>query len=490
MQQPFNAEDYANLSDDDLSISSGSLTSFGDESDLSPSVLQIRDLHLGVGTQQPRSLSQWKPWEVPIKLPENTNPPGEPSEVSTAETGQPNEIVRADSGQPSTLGPPEMPAPVPAADPFDPILAINGLPLQSFDTGTRKVYYVDAWPESGEPSDSILLLHSFPEGPHSLRKLLPLLVARNFRVIAPTLRGYNPEDPKPPQNDAATRNAFYSWRASAADLAGLISHLGFQKMTVAGYNFGSFVACALTLFYPSLVSKLLLISTPYIPPATTYIPPALLAAKADPTLTVRTYLATDKAVEVFDDDPALFFHCYLRPGGHAEYELVAELSRSITVNTDAKSILYSFVHHPSTLLTPKETMLLVHWIDAVGGSGGILQWHRIEANTVAEYQGVPREINVPVLYIGAEFQPLSASGKRADMKRLCSNLTEVILAGGGSWIALERAEEAADIMEEWIKKGELSEELLSAVDAHENSSNLSAHSLGGSATPSSTLSRT
>ena len=81
-------------------------------------------------------------------------------------------------------------------------------------------------------------------------RVAPLL-ARDFTIVAPDLRGYG-DSSKPP---TSADHAPYSKRAMANDQVALMQHFGFQQFGVAGHDRGGRVAYRLALDHPRSVVK-------------------------------------------------------------------------------------------------------------------------------------------------------------------------------------------------------------------------------------------
>lgn len=113
----------------------------------------------------------------------------------------------------------------------------------------------------------ILLLHGFPELAYSWRKLMPLLAAAGFHVIAPDLRGYG----RTTGWDTGDDNGLQSFRLLNAvrDALGLVSALGYRSVAaVVGHDFGSPVAAWCALVRPDVFRSVALMSAPFAgPPA-------------------------------------------------------------------------------------------------------------------------------------------------------------------------------------------------------------------------------
>jgi haloacetate dehalogenase len=104
---------------------------------------------------------------------------------------------------------------------------------------------------SGPP---ILLLHGAPQS-HICWRLVAPILAKNFTVIVPDLRGYG--DSSTPEGGPDHVN--YSKRAMAVDQVELMNHFGFKKFPVIGHDRGGRVAHRMTLDHPDVVTKVCVI---------------------------------------------------------------------------------------------------------------------------------------------------------------------------------------------------------------------------------------
>ncbi|WP_334379386.1 MULTISPECIES: alpha/beta fold hydrolase [unclassified Bradyrhizobium] len=99
---------------------------------------------------------------------------------------------------------------------------------------------------SGPP---VILLHGFPETSYAWRFQIPVL-AKNYRVVAPDLRGYSETD-KP--------SSGYDKRMMANDIVELSKALGVKRFALVGHDRGARVATGLTKDHPDLVDRLVVI---------------------------------------------------------------------------------------------------------------------------------------------------------------------------------------------------------------------------------------
>jgi pimeloyl-ACP methyl ester carboxylesterase len=86
----------------------------------------------------------------------------------------------------------------------------------------------------------VICLHGFPDSARTYRHLLPALADGGYRVIAPTLRGYEPSS-QPDNKD-------YSLPTLGSDVIAWIDHFGEEQVHLIGHDWGgaiTFVAGAL-----------------------------------------------------------------------------------------------------------------------------------------------------------------------------------------------------------------------------------------------------
>ncbi|MEU6584823.1 alpha/beta hydrolase [Nocardia sp. NPDC046763] len=106
------------------------------------------------------------------------------------------------------------------------------------------------------PADAplVILLHGFPDTPHTWDGLIPLLVEAGYQVLAPWLRGYTP--------GSASRAARYDLMAVSADVAAWHAELGGPRAHLVGHDWGAFVATILAKQEPQRWESLTLLAIP------------------------------------------------------------------------------------------------------------------------------------------------------------------------------------------------------------------------------------
>lgn len=106
----------------------------------------------------------------------------------------------------------------------------------------------------GEEGDvPVLLLHGFPQSPHSYDAVTPRLHAAGLRTIVPAQRGYS-AGARPLRLDD------YSMPHLVSDIVGLLDALGVGWVHLVGHDWGAAVAWQVAARHPNRVSSLVVAS--------------------------------------------------------------------------------------------------------------------------------------------------------------------------------------------------------------------------------------
>jgi pimeloyl-ACP methyl ester carboxylesterase len=106
----------------------------------------------------------------------------------------------------------------------------------------------------GGEGPPLMLLHGWPQTWWEWRRVMPTLASR-FTMIAVDLRGFGDSE-KPPAE------AGYDVATLCADLAGLLDHLKFSAVGLAGHDLGGLVAYAFARLHAKRVRRLALLDAP------------------------------------------------------------------------------------------------------------------------------------------------------------------------------------------------------------------------------------
>ena len=113
-----------------------------------------------------------------------------------------------------------------------------------------RIHYIECLPTSGEPKDTILLIHGFPESSYQFRHVTGPLAQAGYRLIVPDYRGAGYSSHPP---DGYTKDVL------AQDLYKLVTeHIGIkQPIHVVGHDIGGMIAHAYVAQYPARVDSVI-----------------------------------------------------------------------------------------------------------------------------------------------------------------------------------------------------------------------------------------
>ena len=103
-----------------------------------------------------------------------------------------------------------------------------------------RVHYVEAGPGQADP---VVLMHGEPSWSFVYRKMIPVIAAAGYRVIAPDLVGFGRSD-KPVERTDYTYQRHVDWMWSTLD------SLGLDRMTLVGQDWGGLIGLRLVAEHP------------------------------------------------------------------------------------------------------------------------------------------------------------------------------------------------------------------------------------------------
>lgn len=352
------------------------------------------------------------------------------------------------------------------------IHGVNGLDVHVLEAG---------YATPGQPL--VVLLHGFPDLAYGWRRLIPILAASGYYVVAPDLRGYG--------RTTGWHNAYdtplepFSLLNMARDALGLVSALGYQQTAaIVGHDIGSPVASYCALARPDVFPAVVLMSAPFPgPPAFPFdtgkpglssSPPttgqpnlmAALAALHPPRKHYQQYLSSREANADMSHPPQ-GLHAFLRafyyvksadwPGnkphplqGHRAEDL-AQMPTYYVMDLGKTMPKTAAPFHPPASeveayewLTEAELGLYVEEFARTGFQGALLAYRVLaDAALNAElrlFSG--KTIDVPPLFIGGEkdWGSYAAPGALDLMKSKAMTRLHGIemIEGAGHWIQQEQ----------------------------------------------------
>jgi len=118
--------------------------------------------------------------------------------------------------------------------------------------GTRlRLHYLDEGPRDGTP---VLLLHGEPSWSFLYRKMVPLLVARGHRVLAPDLIGFGRSD-KPAERGDYTFERHVDW------MSAWLTHLDLTGLTLFCQDWGGLIGLRLVARFPERFDRVIAANT-------------------------------------------------------------------------------------------------------------------------------------------------------------------------------------------------------------------------------------
>lgn len=120
----------------------------------------------------------------------------------------------------------------------------NYLMVDDTEGGKLRVHYLDEGPKDALP---ILLMHGEPSWSFLYRKMIPLLVAAGYRVIAPDLVGFGRSD-KPSQRSDYTYQRHVDW------MSAVLQQLQLENIILVCQDWGGLIGLRLVAEYSDIFS--------------------------------------------------------------------------------------------------------------------------------------------------------------------------------------------------------------------------------------------
>ncbi|MFI6078661.1 alpha/beta fold hydrolase [Actinoplanes sp. NPDC051343] len=186
-------------------------------------------------------------------------------------------------------------APAMAARKGDDHVPVAG--LHTFDTpkqvkaGLLNVGYAEIGPANGPV---VICLHGYPYGTRSFAVTAPLLADRGYRVIVPYLRGYG-------TTRFLTADTFRNGQQAAlgVDLIAFMDALKINKAVLAGFDWGTSVACVTAALWPERCKAIVATTGYAITSLAANLQPA--SAEVEHNWWYRSYFATERGRLAMED---------------------------------------------------------------------------------------------------------------------------------------------------------------------------------------------
>lgn len=114
------------------------------------------------------------------------------------------------------------------------------------DGGVLRMHHVDEGPRDGA---MVLLMHGEPTWSYLYRKMIPVLVAAGFRVIAPDLIGFG-------RSDKPTERSDYTYERHVAWVWSCLDQLGVRDVTLVCQDWGSLIGLRIAAEHPERFARI------------------------------------------------------------------------------------------------------------------------------------------------------------------------------------------------------------------------------------------
>ncbi|KAI9166796.1 Epoxide hydrolase srdG [Paramyrothecium foliicola] len=123
----------------------------------------------------------------------------------------------------------------------------------------RKYTYIIGEPQ-GEPIDTVILCHGWPDLAFGWRYQIPVLMANGYRVVAPNMLGYAGTD----RPDSLEEFSFKTISGDINELAK--KFVGDGQIILGGHDWGGALVWRTAMWFPKLIKAVFSVCTPFHPP--------------------------------------------------------------------------------------------------------------------------------------------------------------------------------------------------------------------------------
>ena len=247
-------------------------------------------------------------------------------------------------------------------------------------------------------------------------------------MIVPDLRGYG-------ATSAPESVAAYRMKTLAQDLIDLLDYLKIEQAVFLGHDWGGALVYRVCLYHPTRVVGVGSICTPYFPPMSQYVSLEKIVER-NPAFRYQLHFQSDEAATLLEVNPKAFFINLFR-------ERVSP------------KVLYGQAYRH---VTPDSTLISEEEIDYYANTyskrsfRGPLNWYRTRALDFEDEKDLDPMIRLPVLYIGAELDPVLPPALSKGMETFLPNLTRApTLKHSGHWALWTEPDTVNAILQNWLQ---------------------------------------
>ncbi|KAL5117634.1 hypothetical protein ACEQ8H_004527 [Pleosporales sp. CAS-2024a] len=303
-------------------------------------------------------------------------------------------------------------------------------------------HYLYAEPQSGKYTQTVFLIHGWPDLSMGWRYQIPMLVEMGCRVVAPDMMGYGGTDaPKVPPHSIS----LYGLKKACDDIAALAKQVEAPEIILGGHDWGGFVVWRAAQWYPDLVSHVFSVCTPYTAPSKQYFSTEDLVRGQLPQFAYQLHLASGEVEKSVKDEQSIrqFLKAmYGARGPKGELAFQPEkgvLAENLPLIGESK------------ILNGK---VLDYYVKEYSKHGihPTLNWYRQRRTNWEEDQALldKKVIKQPVLFIQATYDSVLKPDMSKSMDALIPNLTRADVAAS-HWALTQKPDEVNQILRQWLQ---------------------------------------
>ncbi|KAI1385715.1 alpha/beta-hydrolase [Hypoxylon trugodes] len=300
-----------------------------------------------------------------------------------------------------------------------------------------RYHYLLSLPVGGKYTQTVFLIHGWPDVSMGWRYQIPMLVANDYRVVAPDIMGLGGTDAPAPLE-------FYGYKRASDDIAELARQLGCKSIILGGHDWGGAIVHRTCLWHPKLVSHVFTVCTPFFPPTEQFISHQTLVDGPAPQLGYQLQFSGPdvEAVVKSDND--------IRSVLSAMYGGVTQEQKRIFDPTKGIDLAKLPLVGESRLLNGEVLDYYGKEFSRKGLHSGFNWYRNRRVNYEDDLKLEKKTIDVPCLFVFATRDLVLTKGLATGMENHVSQLTRKEL-DAGHFALVEKPQEVNSILKEWLQ---------------------------------------